>query len=105
MYLLRPDPMTALNMALVHLQLGELQAAEALFRKIEPASLEQRSYLYYGTMAEYYLMRNEIKQALSCLELALGTVKNESEKQYLFQKKEKIKQQLNDGGKARSEGS
>ncbi|AVI52226.1 sigma factor, ECF subfamily protein [Pukyongia salina] len=105
MYQLRPDPMTALNMALVHLQLGELQAAEALFRKIEPASLEQRSYLYYGTMAEYYLMRNEIKQALSCLELALGTVKNESEKQYLFQKKEKIKQQLNDGGKARSEGS
>lgn len=102
MYQLRPDPMTALNMAVVHLQLKDVRAAEELFRGIDPASLEQRSYLYYGTMAEYYLMSDETEKALSCLELALGTVKNEMEKAYLLQKKKKIQSLLNDDDTAHS---
>ena len=91
MYQLRPDPMTALNMALVCLQLGELEEADEILRGIEPATLQQRSYLYYGTMAEYYQLKGEWKKAISCLDLALGAVKNEQEKAYLLQKRETLK--------------
>ena len=91
MYQLRPDPMTALNMALVCLQQKAMEEADEILRGIEPASLQQRSYLYYGTMAEYYQLKGERKKAISCLNLALGAVKNEQEKAYLLQKRETLK--------------
>ncbi len=88
MYQLRPSALTALNMIVVYLQLGDLEMAKEMFNKIEPSSLEQRSYLYYGTMAEYHVRTHETDKAVACLELALSTVKNEAEKQYLLQKKD-----------------
>jgi RNA polymerase sigma-70 factor (ECF subfamily) len=88
MYHLRPAPLTALNLVVVYLQLGDHESAKEMFNTIDPGSLEQRSYLYYATMAEYYVQLGETEKALSCLDLALSTVKNESEKSYLLQRKE-----------------
>lgn len=87
LYELNPGHLTGLNVAFSYLKQEKLEEAAEWLTKIEPAALEQRSYLYYGTMAELYRMRGESTKALNCLDLALSTVSNEKERSYLEKKK------------------
>ena len=87
LYELQPSPSVALNMVVAQIQQGNFEDAHERLQQIEPADLEQRAYLYYGTYAEYYKKQGEVKKALSCMELALSAVQNDSERAYLEKKK------------------
>ncbi len=87
LYELQPSPSVALNMVVAQIQQGNFEDAHERLLQIEPADLEQRAYLYYGTYAEYYKKQGEVKKALSCMELAISAVQNDSERAYLEKKK------------------
>ncbi len=93
LYEISPSPFTSLNIAVVLLQMGSLEKAYDRLLTIEPAHLEQRSYLYYGFLSEYYLLKEEKDKAISSISLALTTVANEAEKRYLLNKKKYIQTQ------------
>jgi len=88
LYEIQPAPITLLNMAVIYLQIDDLKNAKQLLGQITPNELEQRSYLYYGTYAEYFHKSGQINKAMDHLNQALDLVRNESEKQFLLKKKE-----------------
>lgn len=88
LYELQASPFTLLNMAIVQLQRGEYAETYKILRTINPSDLEQRAYLYYGSYAEYFVLKGDTKKALAHIETALQLVRNEAEKQYLLKKKE-----------------
>ena len=90
LYELNPTPLTALNIAVVLLQLEKFDEAMEWINKVEPASLEQRAYLYYGAMAEYYKLKGIKDKALNCLNLALNAVSNDMERNFLLKKKAEL---------------
>ncbi|MDC8003717.1 sigma-70 family RNA polymerase sigma factor [Aureisphaera galaxeae] len=90
LYAIQPSPSVALNMVMTQIQRGNFEDAKERLQQIEPADLEQRSYLYYGTYAEYYQLQGERKKAVSCMELALLAVQNDAERKYLERKKEAL---------------
>lgn len=87
LYKLQPTPSVALNIVMAHIQQGNFEDAHSRLQQIEPADLEQRAYLYYGTYSEYYSMQGKIEKAISCMELALLAVQNDAERAYLERKK------------------
>ena len=87
---LYPNPFTLVNMAIVKLQQNQNQKAFELLNSINPQDLQQREYLFYGTMADYYLAIGNQKTALLHLDTAIQQVSNEAEKNYLMHKREKI---------------
>ena len=91
MYELYPNPFTIVNMAIVKLQQKQNQKAIALLNSIKPEQLQQREYLFYGTMADYYVAIDNQETALIHLDTAIKCVSNEAEKNYLLKKREKIK--------------
>lgn len=88
---LYPMAFTQVNMAIVRLQQKKYESAFELLNSINPDELQQREYLYYGTMADYYLAIGDKETALLHFETAIKTVSNEAEKKYLIQKQENIK--------------
>jgi len=78
-----PQPLTALNKAIVLLQLKRSAEAKLLLDKLSPASLEQRAYLHHATVAEYYTLIGQVPQAIESLAKALELVNNESERRFL----------------------
>ncbi|GAB5399932.1 MAG: sigma-70 family RNA polymerase sigma factor [Aureisphaera sp.] len=90
LYKLQPYPSIALNMVMVQIQRGNFEEAHDGLQQIEPADLEQRAYLYYGTYAEYYKLKGEVGKAVSCMELALLAVQNDAERAYLENKKQEL---------------
>ena len=88
LYELQPAPITLLNMAVIHLQLNDLKNTIKLLQQITPNELEQRAYLFHGTMAEYFHKSEDPQKAIAQLNQALDLVRNESEKQFLLKKKE-----------------
>ncbi len=90
LYALQATSFSLLNIAFIHMQLDEMDKAYAILQEINPAQLEQRTYLYYGTFAEYYYRNNEKQLALQHIDDALQLVKNEFEKKYLLKKRKKI---------------
>lgn len=88
LYDYQPSAFTLLNMAIVQLQRGEYAETYKILRTINPADLEQRAYLYYGSYAEYFVLKGDTKKALENINTALQLVRNEAEKQYLIKKKE-----------------
>ncbi len=90
LYALQPLPMTLLNMAIVQLQRNEFESAFLLLQKIKPTDLEQRAYLFYGSLAEYFIKKQDYNNAITNIDKAIELVKNESEKEYLIKKKQSL---------------
>ena len=84
---LQPMPITVLNMAVVQIQRNAFDEAFKLLQQITPDSLEQRAYLYHGSMAEFYWHKKMYSEAHKCLDSALSLVTNQFEKDYLQKKK------------------
>ena len=90
LYEIQPSAFARLQLASVQLQRNELETANQILRGLDPSDLGQRGYLYYGFLAEYYRKQDEIPKALACLDLAILSVSNQSEKKYLEKKKQSI---------------
>ncbi len=90
--ILHPSTFNKLNLATVHLQLNDFEAARSLLEAIEPESLEQRAYLYHGLWAEYFLRMHLKKEGLAAMEEALAKVRNKAEREFLERKKDKLEQ-------------
>ncbi len=88
LYLLQPTPFSKLNIATIQLQRHKLQEAFTILQEIAPADLEQRAYLYFGTLAEYYILCGDREKALFYLDEALKLVRNEAERGFLLRKRE-----------------
>ena len=93
LYGLQPSAFNLLNIAFVKMQLGELEQAFEILMNMHPKNLEQRAYLFHGTIAEYHLLKNEKEKAIASLNEALKLVKNEAERIYLERKQAAIKNQ------------
>jgi len=91
LYTLYKTPFTALNMAIVYLQLHKNNEALNLLQSFKPEELEQRSYLYYGAMAEYYYNIKDRFKAIENLDIALAMVTNKAEKEYLEARRKDLK--------------
>jgi len=64
--------------------------ASYYFEQVNPNDLEQRSYLYYGAKADYYSAINNKKEALRNINIAIETVHNNLEKEFLIKKRGKL---------------
>lgn len=89
-----PMAFTRLNMAIVNLQQKKYDSAFELLHAINPDDLEQREYLYYGTLADYYICIGDKKTALLHFESAIMSVSNHAEKEYITKKKKAIEAEL-----------
>lgn len=87
---LQPMPTHILTMAVVCLQKKDFKMAKVYFNDIKPEDFGQRTYLYFGAKADYYINTNKIDKAIKHLNLALNTVNNQLEKTYLQRKKDKL---------------
>ncbi|WP_420572152.1 RNA polymerase sigma factor [Kordia sp.] len=87
LYEMQPTPIHTLTMAVVCLQNLDFNKAKQYLNQLKASDLEQRSYLYYGTLSDYYVATKNIPKAIENLNLALKTVTNSSEKEYLQKKR------------------
>lgn len=84
---LQPMPIHVLNMAVICMQNQDYNMAKTYLNDINPEDFEQRQYLYYGTKSDYYAAKNQLNKAVEYIDLALNTVSNQLEKDYLERKK------------------
>ncbi len=85
-----PSPIIFLNQAIVYLQLNDLVSCHKILKNHTERDFNQRTYLFHGVWAEYYIKKGDIIKATSYLNKALDQVSNTSEKQYLLNKKKEI---------------
>ena len=90
LYKIQPSPVIALNISLVYLQLSAYENALKVLNKLSIHDFKQRSYLFYGTWAEYYIATSDFRKAIDYLENAITEVTNELEKNYLIKKKDSL---------------
>ena len=86
-----PSNYTALNLAVVYLQLHKPEEAKKIIDNIDFLKLENRVYLYYGIIAEYYLAIGNQKLADDFLDLTIKNTANIFEKKFIQIKKENLK--------------
>ena len=84
---LQPMPTHLLTMAVVCLQKQDFKMAENYFEQLKPEDFGQRSYLFYGAKSDYFSATNEAYKAIKYIDLALNSVINSLEKEYLIKKK------------------
>lgn len=87
LYAIQPMPIYMVTMAVVCLQNLDFAKAKSFLDQVASTDLGQRSYLYYGTLSDYHLATKNIKEAIKNLDLALQTVTNTLEKEYLEKKR------------------
>lgn len=87
LYKLQYSAFALLNKAIVLIQLERWEEATAVLDEIAPDELEQRAYLYHGTLAELFTQTNQKELALEQYDKAIALVTNEAESAYLKQKK------------------
>ena len=87
---LQPMPTHLLTMAVVCLQNKDYKLSKRYLDQLNPEDFEQRAYLFYGAKADYFQAINQINEAIKFLDLALNTVTNVLEKEYLQKKKAKL---------------
>ncbi|NAS32018.1 sigma-70 family RNA polymerase sigma factor [Flavobacteriaceae bacterium R38] len=87
LYTLQPMPSHLLTMAVICLQKEEAAKAKNYLDQITSDDFAQRAYLYYATLADYFNLINNKQEAIYYLDLALNTVTNILEKEYLEKKK------------------
>ena len=87
---LQPMPSHLLTMAVVCLQKQDYTIAKKYLEQLKPTDFEQRSYLFFGCLSDYYIATNNIKKAIINIDLAIKHVSNTMEKEYLEKKKQTI---------------
>jgi RNA polymerase sigma-70 factor (ECF subfamily) len=90
LYNLQPMSSHLLTMAVVCLQLNKLEQAKTHLDTLQADDFAQRAYLYYGTLADYYTATKDYTKAIDYLDMALETVTNSLEKDYLQKKKDAL---------------
>lgn len=88
--MLQPMPSHLLTMAVICIQTHDYKLARGYLDQLQPSDFEQRTYLYYGTLADYYEATSKTEQAIKFIDLALNSVTNDLEKSYLLNKKSHI---------------
>lgn len=94
LYDMQPIPIHVLTMAVVCLQNKDITKAKHYLDQLKASDLEQRSYLYYGTLSDYYSAQEKFEKAIRNIDLALENVTNSLEKQHLERKKLQLLKQL-----------
>jgi len=87
LYEMQPMPSHLLTMAVICLQKNETKQAKKYLDQLQPENFEQRAYLYYGTMADYYIAIKQNTTAIQYLNMAINMVTNTLEKDFLQKKK------------------
>jgi len=90
LYTVQPLPIYVVTMAVVCLQNLDFVKAKSYLDQVNATDLAQRSYLYYGTLSDYYYAIKNIEKAIINLDLALATVTNSLEKEYLEKKRNSL---------------
>lgn len=86
LYNLHPTASTALNLAIVHLQLNQIPDAKTWLDRIDPQIMGLRAYLYYATLGECYIASQEPSLAKENFQKAIDLANNQAEKTYLAKK-------------------
>ena len=86
----QPSAFSSLNMAVVNLEINNLETAKNILDTISISNLEQRSYLYYGSYAKYYEKSGNLEKAISYLDKAISKTSNRLEKTYLHKRQQEI---------------
>lgn len=84
---LKPMHTNLLTIAVVCIQKEDYTMAKQYLKQLKPDDFEQRVYLFYGAYADYYANIGNKKKALIYIDLALESVTNNLEKQYIRKKK------------------
>ncbi len=87
---LQPMPTHLLTMAVVCMQMQDFKTAKTYLDRIKPEDLEQRSYLLYGTLSDYYCVTQQTDLAIKYINKALDHSTNTLEIAYLKKKKERL---------------
>ncbi|AXT20920.1 sigma-70 family RNA polymerase sigma factor [Flavobacteriaceae bacterium AU392] len=87
LHTLQPMPSHLLTMAVVCMQNKDYKTAKNYLDQLNPKDFAQRTYLYHGTLADYYNATNNKSQAIHFIDLALESVNNNLEKEYLQKKR------------------
>tara|TARA_R110002096_G_scaffold183981_1_gene362269 strand:- start:13571 stop:14824 length:1254 start_codon:yes stop_codon:yes gene_type:complete len=87
---LQPMPSHLLTMAVVCMQKLDYKIAKSYLNKLKPEDFEQRVYLFYGTKSDYYACTNKLDEAIKYIDLAINSVTNALEKDYLQSKKTQL---------------
>ncbi len=90
LHALQPMPSHLLTMAVVCLQTKDFKLAKQCLEALKPEDFEQRAYLFFGALAEYYYAIGKKDEALKEINTALKTVTNALEKAYIEKKKMEI---------------
>lgn len=86
LYHLHPVESVLLNIAIVHLQLNQLEKVNDTLGQINPTKLGQRKYLFFSTQAEFHVKNGEIKKAIKSYQEAIPLIINKAEKAYIINK-------------------
>ena len=90
LYALQPMKIHQLTMATICIQQKDITKAATYLRNLKPEDFEQRKYLFYGVKSDLLLLKNNKKEALKNIDLAITTVNNLLEKEHLIRKKKKL---------------
>jgi len=90
LYDIQPMPSHRLTMAVICIQNKDYNTAKKYLDKLNSENFVQRAYLYYGALAEYYTAIDNFQKAITNIDLALDTVTNKLEKDYLQKKRLKL---------------
>ncbi|MCL5128647.1 RNA polymerase sigma factor [Algibacter sp. L4_22] len=90
LHTLQPMDIHVLSMAVICIQKEDFKLTKLYLDSLNSHDFEQRSYLFYGTVAEYFIATNDFRKAINQIDLALNAVNNDLERHYLESKKKDI---------------
>lgn len=85
-----PSENFALSKAIALIQMNALEEAKTILDTIQPESMNQRKYLLYGAMAEYYVKNNEPDKAIIEVDKAIQACSSTLEIAYFKKKRTQI---------------
>ena len=85
------DDYSRMNLGFINIQLKKEKEAKEYLGAVQINKLGKRTYLYYGILAEYYLMTSQMDKANSSLVSAISHATNKHEKRFLTQKLDSVK--------------
>ena len=88
--ILHPTSAIQLNIAIVYLQLKNLEEAFTILTEIDEKLLGQRAYIFHATWAEYLLIIGEKSSAIERYQQAIQQVNNQLELEFLKKKLQRL---------------
>lgn len=88
MYKFSPSVNILLSKVIAFIQIDKYNQAKEILDLINPKELNQRVYLYHGTLAEYYIKINNKNKAIEELDKAINSCNNKLEINYLIKKRD-----------------